>query len=71
MYAKFLDEASEILSEYRLKEVAERFRDSGKIWSEIAASALPDSRPTLKKKGNSPLKKIEYLKSRKQELWRE
>ncbi len=49
MYAKFLDEASEILSEYQLKEVAERFRDSGKIWSEIAASALPDSWPTLKR----------------------
>ncbi|GAI96413.1 unnamed protein product [marine sediment metagenome] len=49
MYAKFLDEASEILSEYQLKEGAERFRDSGKIWSEIAASALPDFWPTLKR----------------------
>ncbi len=49
MYAKFLDEASEILSEDNLKEVAERFRDSGKIWSEIAAAALPDSWPTLRR----------------------
>lgn len=59
MYVKFLDEASEILSEYKLKEVAERFRDSGKIWSEVAASALPDSWPTLKR-----IRKLSFEKNR-------
>lgn len=59
MYAKFLDEASEILSEYQLKEVAERFRDSGKTWSEVAESALPDSWQTLKK-----IRELSYEKNR-------
>ena len=49
MYAQFLREASSILDKSDLNEVAEMFEDSGKIWSEIAAAALPDSWPTLKR----------------------
>lgn len=49
MYADFLGEASSILREPALKEVAKMFSDSGRLWSEIATAALPDSRPTLKK----------------------
>jgi hypothetical protein len=49
MYADFLGEAGSILREPALKEAAKMFRDSGRLWSEIATAALPDSRPTLKK----------------------
>lgn len=48
MYAQFLDEASTILGKPELKEVAQVFRESGRIWSEIAATALPDWWPSLK-----------------------
>jgi len=49
MYAQFLEEASSILSKPALSEIAEMFKDSGKVWSEIATAALPDSWPTLKR----------------------
>jgi uncharacterized protein YaaW (UPF0174 family) len=49
MYAKFLKEASTILNEPTLNEVAEVFRDSARLWSEIATSALPDFWASLKK----------------------
>ena len=49
MYAQFLKEASSLLDNPSLNEVAEMFESSGKIWSEIAAAALPDSWPTLKR----------------------
>ncbi|MFQ6083183.1 MAG: BtrH N-terminal domain-containing protein [Candidatus Aminicenantia bacterium] len=49
MYGQFLKEASSILNKPSLNEVAEMFKDSGKIWSEIATAALPDSWPTLKR----------------------
>ena len=49
MYAQFLDEASEILDEPELQDIANMFRESGKIWSEIAAIALPDSWDTLRR----------------------
>jgi hypothetical protein len=49
MYAKFLEEASSILNRPALKEIAELFEDSGKVWSEIATAALPDSWFRLKR----------------------
>lgn len=47
MYAQYLHEASAVLDEPELKEVASLFRESGRTWSEIAKIALPDSWPTL------------------------
>jgi len=49
MYAQFLRESSTILDEPRLSEVAKLFEDSGKVWTEIATAALPDSWHALKK----------------------
>jgi hypothetical protein len=39
LYAEFLDEASGLLGEPRLAEAAALFRESGALWSEIAARA--------------------------------
>jgi len=49
MYAKFLEEASSIINKPELNEIAELFRKSGKLWTEIAVAALPDSWPVLRK----------------------
>lgn len=49
MYARFLDEASDILDEPELQDIGNMFRESGKIWSEIATIALPDSWDTLRR----------------------
>jgi hypothetical protein len=49
MYARFLDEASQIISKPSLKEVAEMMRQSAGIWSQIAAGLLPDSWPDLRR----------------------
>jgi hypothetical protein len=49
MYARFLDEASSIINQPALKEVAEMMRQSAGIWSRIAAGFLPDSQPNLKR----------------------
>jgi len=49
MYAKFLEEASPIINKPELNEIAELFKKSGKLWSEIAIAALPDSWPVLKR----------------------
>jgi hypothetical protein len=47
MYAEFLEEASSIINQPSLKEVAEMMRRSAVIWSQIAAGFLPDSWPNL------------------------
>ncbi len=49
MYAQFLKEVSSMLDRSDLSDVAELFESSGKAWSEVANTALPDSWPTLKK----------------------
>jgi len=49
MYAKFLEEASLIINKPELNEIAELFKKSGRLWSEIATAALPDSWPVLKR----------------------
>ena len=47
MYAQFLEEASPIVNEPALNEVAEMIGQSAKAWSKIASSFLPDSWPVL------------------------
>lgn len=49
MYAQFLKEASSILSEPSLNDVAAVFDKSGKAWREITTAALPNWWPTLKR----------------------
>lgn len=49
MYAQFLEEASLIIDQPALKEVAEMVRESAAVWSEIASGLMPDSWPNLKK----------------------
>ncbi|MFH1775045.1 MAG: BtrH N-terminal domain-containing protein [Chloroflexota bacterium] len=49
MYARFLEEAGPILDKPALAEVAEMMRQSARLWSEIAASFLPDACPNLRK----------------------
>ena len=48
MYSRFLRNASEILNESKLVDVAELYEASGRAWSEIAELALPDDWPALK-----------------------
>ncbi len=59
MYARFLSEAEPILKEPVLKDVADGFRRSAKLWSEIASASLPDSWPTLKAIRELAIKKNE------------
>jgi len=47
MYSGFLREAADILTNPGLEEAAEAFDESGRIWTEIAHLALPDSWPSL------------------------
>jgi hypothetical protein len=47
MYAKFLDEASQITGMAALKAAAELYRESAAVWSEVAIASLPDSVPAL------------------------
>jgi len=49
MYARFLEEASSIIDQPALKEVAEMMRESAKVWSGIASGLMPDSWPNLKR----------------------
>jgi hypothetical protein len=49
MYAGFLEEASQIIGEPALNEVAALMRQSALVWSQIASRMMPDSRPALKR----------------------
>jgi hypothetical protein len=49
MYARFLEEASSIINQPLLKEVADIMRQSAVIWSQIADGFLPDSWSNLKR----------------------
>ncbi len=49
MYAEFLSQARAVLGKPALEETVGMFRDSGKMWGEVAAAALPDSWPVLGK----------------------
>jgi len=47
LYADFLDEAAQILRKPALKESAEKFRLSRRLWLELADAMLPDNMPLL------------------------
>jgi hypothetical protein len=47
VYADFLDEAALILNKPQLHETGEHFRQSAKLWQELAQVVLPDSAPVL------------------------
>jgi hypothetical protein len=49
MYAKFLEEASQVINQPALNEVARLMRQSAVVWSQIASGLLPDSWPSLKR----------------------
>jgi len=49
MYARFLEEASHVINQPVLKEVAEMMWESAAAWSEVASGFLPDSWPNLKR----------------------
>jgi len=49
MYSKFLEEASIILNDPDLNNVAQTFKESAQAWSRVALYALPNSWPTLKR----------------------
>jgi hypothetical protein len=63
MYARFLRESSSILNKTALSEVAEMFENSGRVWSEIAATALSDTW--------TPLKRIRELSFEKNRIFEE
>ncbi len=48
MYAQFLKQASSVLNEPALDEVAEMMQESARLWSDIAEAALPDLWPSLR-----------------------
>jgi len=82
LYADFLVEAAQILKKPALKESAEKFRESYKLWLKFAEALLPDEFPMLgeskklirKKhdlfiqKGESALPEIKQINARLNEL---
>ena len=82
LYADFLSEASQILKRPTLKDSAEKFRESHKLWLAFADALLPDDVPLLgeskkliqKKhdlfvdKGESALAEIKKINTRLNEL---
>jgi hypothetical protein len=57
MYAAFLEEAAPVVDAPGLMEAAARFRQSGKLWSELASAMLPDNVPQLRQAGELTLEK--------------
>ena len=48
MYAGFLVEADRVFKKRGFSDVAEQFRESGRLWSELSEAFLPDSVPLFK-----------------------
>ena len=81
-YALFLDEASSLLSNSALKDIAQQFRSSAKAWDKLAKTLLPDDVPLLKEtrelmldkhqlflnKGNAALPEIHQKNERLDEI---
>ncbi len=61
VYADFLDEASKILEQPALREVAGQFRASAKAWDALALSLLPDD--------VAPFREAKELMQRRQEMF--
>ena len=57
MYADFLDEAAIILDKPGLGGVAQRYRESSRLWSALAVAALPDSIPLFRETRDLNLRK--------------
>ena len=57
MYADFLDEAAIILDKPGLGGVAERYRESSRLWSALADAALPNSIPLFRETRDLDLRK--------------
>ena len=82
LYADFLLEAAQILKKPSLKESAEKFRESHKLWLKFADALLPDDIPLLGeskkliqrkhelfiKEGDAALPEIRQINSRLNEL---
>ena len=82
LYADFLLEAAQILKKPSLKEAAEKFRESHKLWLDFAEALLPDNVPLLAeskkliqkkhdlfiKQGDSALPEIKQINTRLNEL---
>jgi hypothetical protein len=62
MYARFLQEASSIINEPALNEVAGMMRQSARLWSEIASGCLHDSWPILKRMKDLMIEKNRLFK---------
>lgn len=62
-YANFLEEAARLVNKPGLKDAAERFRESGRLWQRLAEALLPENVPLLWE--------ARCLKDRRQELFRE
>jgi hypothetical protein len=82
LYADFLLEAAQILKKPSLKEAAEKFRESHKLWLAFAEALLPDDVPLLGEskrliqkrhdmfidKGEAALPEIKQINSRLNEI---
>ncbi len=77
-FAQFLDEASSLISNTALKDIAQNFRASAKAWDNLAIKLLPDEVPLFKEtrelmldnhqlflnKGNAALPEIHHMNNR-------
>jgi hypothetical protein len=82
LYADFLLEAAQILKKLALREAAEKFRESHKLWLAFAEALLPDDVPLLGeskklirkkhdlfiKQGDAALQEIQQINARLNEL---
>ena len=82
VYAQFLDEASSLLSNTGLKDIAQKFRASAKAWDDLAITLLPDEVTLFEEtrelmldkhqlfltKGNTALQEIHQLNNRLDEI---
>lgn len=82
VYAQFLDEASSLISNTALKDIAQNFRASAKAWDNLATALLPDEVPLFKEtrelmldkhqlflnKGNAALQEIHQMNNRLDEI---
>jgi len=62
MYAQFLEEASSIINQPALREIARMIRESAVVWREIAYKLMPDSWPNLKRMRELIVEKNELFK---------
>ncbi|MFC1923369.1 BtrH N-terminal domain-containing protein [Chloroflexota bacterium] len=82
VYAQFLDEASSLITNPALKDIAQIFRSSARAWDILAKTLLPDEVPLLKEtrglmldkhqlflnKGNAALPEIHQMNERLDEI---